>query len=118
MWRRTRPRSTSSRLEGLPVGQGVRLCVGGGHPLILRTAARHADAVALSGLGRTLPDGHRHEVRWSQADLDRQLRIVREEARLAGNSPNLEALVQVVEVTENRTAAIEALAARIQGATA
>ncbi|HXT87645.1 MAG TPA: LLM class flavin-dependent oxidoreductase [Trebonia sp.] len=107
-----------SRLEGLPVGQGVRLAVGGGHPLILRTAARHADVVALSGLGRTLPDGHHHEVRWSRADLDRQLRIVREEARLADNRPDIEALVQVVEVTENRTAAIEALSARIPGATA
>jgi len=29
-----------------------------GHPLILRAAARHAAVVALSGLGRTLPDGH------------------------------------------------------------
>ena len=107
-----------SRLEGLPVGQRVRLSVGGGHPLILRTAARHADVVALSGLGRTLPDGHHHEVRWSRANLDRQLRIVREEAQLTGNSPDIEALVQVVDVTENRTAAIEALAARIPGATA
>jgi alkanesulfonate monooxygenase SsuD/methylene tetrahydromethanopterin reductase-like flavin-dependent oxidoreductase (luciferase family) len=107
-----------SRLEGLPVGQAVRLCVGGGHPLILRTAAAHADVVALSGLGRTLPDGHRHEVRWSQADLDHQLRIVRDEAQLTGNRPDIEALVQAVEVTENRTAAIEALSQRIPGATA
>jgi probable F420-dependent oxidoreductase len=106
-----------SRLEDLPVGEGVRLTVGGGHPLILRAAARHADVVALGGLGRTLPDGHHHEVRWSQADLDRQLRIVAEEARLAGNRPVIEALVQVVEVTENRAAAIEDLSAQIPGAT-
>jgi probable F420-dependent oxidoreductase len=106
-----------SRLEDLPVGEGVALAVGGGHPLILRAAARHADVVALSGLGRTLPDGHHHEVRWSRADLDRQLRIVGEEARLAGNRPAVEALVQVVEATEDRTAAIEALSATFPGAT-
>jgi alkanesulfonate monooxygenase SsuD/methylene tetrahydromethanopterin reductase-like flavin-dependent oxidoreductase (luciferase family) len=47
-----------SRLEDLPVGERVKLAVGGGHPLLLRAAARHADVVALSGLGRTLPDGH------------------------------------------------------------
>jgi probable F420-dependent oxidoreductase len=105
-----------SRLEDLPVGERVRLSVGGGHPLILRAAARHADVVALGGLGRTLPDGHHHEVRWSRADLDRQLRIVREEARLAGSRPVIEVLVQVVEVTANRTAAIEDLSTRIPGA--
>jgi probable F420-dependent oxidoreductase len=106
-----------SRLEGLPVGEGVRLSVGGGHPLILRAAARHADVVALAGLGRTLPDGHHHEVRWSQADLDHQVRIVREEARLAGNRPVIEALVQVVEVTGNRKAALEDLSTKLPGAT-
>jgi probable F420-dependent oxidoreductase len=105
-----------SHLEKLPVGRTVRLAVGGGHPLILRAAARHADVVALSGLGRTLPDGHRHEVRWSRAELDHQLRIVREEARLAGNAPAIEALVQVVEVTGNRTAAIAEISPRIVGA--
>jgi len=105
-----------SRLEDLPVGEGVRLSVGGGHPLILRAAARHADVVALAGLGRTLPDGHHHEVRWSRADLDRQLRIVREEAPLTGNRPAIEALVQVVEVTENRATAIENLSATFPGA--
>lgn len=107
-----------SRLENLPVGEGVRLCVGGGHPLILRAAARHADVVALAGLGRTLPDGHHHEVRWSRADLDRHLGIVREEARQAGNRPAIEALVQVVEVTEDRTAAIEDICRQTPGATA
>jgi alkanesulfonate monooxygenase SsuD/methylene tetrahydromethanopterin reductase-like flavin-dependent oxidoreductase (luciferase family) len=106
-----------SRLEDLPVGERVKLAVGGGHPLILRAAARHADVVALSGLGRTLPDGHHHEVRWSRADLGRQLRTVREEARLAASRPVIEALVQVVEVTGNRTAAIDDLSTKIAGAT-
>lgn len=107
-----------SRLEGLPVGERVSLAVGGGHPLILRAAARHAHVVALSGLGRTLPDGHRHEVRWSRADLHRQLQLVRHEAQQASNSPVIEALVQSVEVTDNRTAAIEEVTAEIPGASA
>jgi probable F420-dependent oxidoreductase len=105
-----------SRLENLPVGERVRLAVGGGHPLILRAAARHAAVVALSGLGRTLPDGHHHEVRWSPAELNRQLQFVREEAQQVGNTPVIEALVQSVEVTGNRTAAVEAISARLPGA--
>ena len=105
-----------SRLEDLPAGGRVRLAVGGGHPLVLRAAARHAAVVALSGLGRTLPDGHHHEVRWSRAELDGQLQLVRDEAQQAGNSPVIEALVQSVEVTGNRTAALEEISARIPGA--
>jgi probable F420-dependent oxidoreductase len=107
-----------SRLADLPAGDRVRLAVAGGHPLILRAAARHADVVALSGLGRTLPDGHRHEVRWSRDDLHRQLRIVHDEAQQAGNRPVIEALVQSVVVTANRTAAVEEISAKVPGASA
>jgi len=107
-----------SLLDGLPANSRVRLAVGGGHPLVLRAAARHADIVGLSGLGRTLPDGHHHQVRWSQADLHRQLRLVREEAQQAGRTPVIEALVQVVRVTGDRAAAIAELSAGNHGATA
>jgi probable F420-dependent oxidoreductase len=107
-----------SMLDGLPTGSRVRLAVGGGHPQILRVAARLADVVGLSGLGRTLPDGHHHETRWTQANLRRQLLIVQDEARRAGRTPVIEALVQVVQVTDDRTAAIEELTARIPGAAA
>jgi alkanesulfonate monooxygenase SsuD/methylene tetrahydromethanopterin reductase-like flavin-dependent oxidoreductase (luciferase family) len=96
-----------ARLEGLPTGRRVRLVVGGGHPQVLRTAARHADVVALGGLGRTLPDGHLHQVRWSAADLQRQLRLVRDEASRAGTTPVIEAFVHHVAVTSNRAAAAE-----------
>jgi probable F420-dependent oxidoreductase len=107
-----------AQLDDLPAGDRIKLTIGGGHPLILRAAARHADVVSLSGLGRTLPDGHHHEVRWAPADLQRQLQLVRDEARTAGNSPAIEVLVQSVQVTDDRTAAIEELAARIPGASA
>lgn len=99
-----------SRLESLPTGAGrVSLVVGGGHPEVLRAAARRADVVGLSGLGRTLPDGHHHQVRWSPADLHGQLQLVRDEAQRAGNAPVVEALVQLVTVTDDRAAAIEEL---------
>lgn len=107
-----------SRLEGLPVGGRVGLVVGGGHPEVLRADARRADVVSLSGLGRTLPDGHLHEVRWSVADLQRQLRLVRDEARRAGNALVVEALVQMVTVTENRAASIQEITGRLRGASA
>ncbi len=107
-----------SRLEDLPTGHGVRLAVGGGHPEVLRAAARHADVVGLAGLGRTLADGHHHEARWSPADLQRQLRLVREEAARAGREPVIEALVQIVTVTEDRAAVAGQIAARTQGASA
>jgi probable F420-dependent oxidoreductase len=99
-----------ARLDDLPTGDSVTLVVGGGHPEVLRAAARYADVVGLAGLGRTLPDGHRHEVRWSPADLDRMLRLVRDEAQLAGRTPVIEALVQVVTVTPDRSAAVQELA--------
>jgi probable F420-dependent oxidoreductase len=105
-----------SRLEGLPATGGVRLVVGGGHPAVLRAAARHGDVVGLSGLGRTLPDGHHHQVRWSREDLRRQLQLVGEEAKLAGTSPVIEALVQQVMVTSDRTASIQQIADRVPGA--
>lgn len=105
-----------SRLDGLPVGNRIKLAVGGGHPLILRVAAGQADVVGLSGLGRTLPDGHYHEARWTRADLHRQLRLVRDEARQAGTRPVIEALVQIVKATGDRAAAIEELMPKIAGA--
>ena len=107
-----------SRLDGLPAGGRVRLAVGGGHPELLRAAARYADIVALSGLGHTLPDGHHHQVRWSAEDLHHQLLLVRDEARRAGRAPVFEALIQIVEPTGDRAAAIRKIAARIPGTSA
>lgn len=105
-----------SRLEGLPVGGNVELLVGGGHPEVLRAAARWADVVGLSGLGRTLPDGHNHEARWSRADLQRQLQVVWDEAQRAGSAPVVEALVQQVIATEDRASSVAEISARIPGA--
>src|SRR4051794_21636571 len=46
------------------VQERVPLLIGGGNPRLLRWAAGHADLIGLTGLGRTLEDGHMHETRW------------------------------------------------------
>ena len=89
--------------------------VGGGHPQVLRAAAARPDVVALSGLGRTLPDGRQHEVRWAGADLAAQLAVVREESRRCGTSPEIEALVQIVTVTDDRPRALDELSEQLDG---
>ena len=45
------------------VQERVPLLFGGGNSRLLRWAAASADLIGLSGLGRTLPDGHMHETR-------------------------------------------------------
>lgn len=112
-----------ARLQDLPTtatgAAPVRLIVGGGNRALLALAARHADVVALSGLGRTLADGHRHEVRWAEQDLRTQLTVVNDGVRDAGCSlqpaPALEALVQAVAVTEDREATAAQWASRVAG---
>ena len=69
----------------------VPLLIGGGNTRLLTWAAEHADLIGLSGLGRTLDDGHRHETRWRRDQVDAQV-------ALCGDKPR-EALVQRFEVT-------------------
>lgn len=100
------------RLSGpRPVQAPVPVLVGGGNPALLRWGGAHADAVGLSGLGRTLPDGHAHRVSWSAEQLDGQVALVHEGAAGAGVAiPALEALVQHVELTDDRESAALPLA--------
>ena len=84
---------------------------------VLSHAARHADAIGLSGLGRTLPDGHSHYVRWAASRLDEQVAVIRDAAGDRWNHLELNVLVQRVEVTQHRRKAAEDLAARIPGLT-
>ena len=105
-------------LEGLPAEGRVGLVVGGGNRELLRVAAARADVVGLSGLGRTLPDGHRHEVRWSSADLDDQLSLIRHESGRVGTTLEVEALVQVVTVTNDRGQALADLRDQLPGGSA
>lgn len=102
-----------------PVQRPMPLLIGGNGRAVLRHAAAHADIVGFSGLGRTLEDGHRHEVRWSSADIDQRVELVRTTARQAGGrEPQLEALVQHLEITDDAEAVAERLAERVPSATA
>jgi len=85
-----------------PVQAKVPLLIGGGNTRLLRWAARHADLIGLSGLGRTLADGHSHEVRWRADQIDAQV-------SLCGDKP-LEALVQHVRLTDDAGAGYAAYA--------
>jgi len=87
------------------VQEKIPILFGGGNPALLRWAAAHADMIGLSGLGRTLPDGHTHEVRWRRDQIDAQV-------ALAGGKP-IEALVQHVEITDDADAVYAAKAKEI-----
>jgi probable F420-dependent oxidoreductase len=86
-----------------PVQEQVPLLFGGGNTRLLRWARMNADIVGLSGLGRTLPDGHQHEVRWRVDQIDAQVELVK--------GAVLEALVQHVEITDDADAALDDLTA-------
>lgn len=80
--------------------RNVPLLIGGNNREILRFAASRADVIGLTGLGRTLADGHKHELRWSRDQLDESFAIARSGT---GRSPRpeIQALVQLVEITDN-----------------
>jgi probable F420-dependent oxidoreductase len=103
-----------------PVQDRVPLLVGGSGRGVLRLAGRHADIVGLTGTGRTLPDGHHHEVRWAPRQLDAAVELVGWAATGAGRRrpPPLEALVQHVELTSDRERAAARLADRVPGLSA
>ena len=101
-----------------PVQRRIPLLIGGNGERVVRFAARHADVVGISGLARTLPDGHRHEVDWHPGAVDRQLALIASESRDAGRRPEIEALVQVVQITDDPVVAAERIAPHIPGASA
>ncbi len=98
-----------------PVQAHVPILVGVNGKAALAHAARHADIIGLTMLGRTLPDGQHHEVCWEPTRLDATVAWIREQA--AGRSDYLElnALIQAVVVTDDRSAAAEDLAGRVPG---
>ncbi|MGK5742015.1 LLM class flavin-dependent oxidoreductase [Micromonospora sp. URMC 103] len=93
-----------------PVQRRIPLTVGTSNSSLLRWAGAHADVVGLAGLGRTLPDGYNHEVRWRAADIEAQLAQVAAGAAGRAEPPALEALVQQVVVTDDAEAAAAEMA--------
>jgi probable F420-dependent oxidoreductase len=104
------------RIEGAstpaPAQSAVPLLVGVNGKAALAHAARHADIVAPTMLGPTLPDGQHHEVRWEAGRLDDTINGIRTAAGERWPSLEIHALVQAVVVTGDRLGAAEAVAQR------
>jgi len=96
-----------------PFSTPIPLLIGGNGTQVLRLGAQCADVVSITGLGRTLEDGHRHMVDWSAASIDERVTMVREATHSRTSFPVLDALVQHVEITEHRSDVAERLARRI-----
>jgi probable F420-dependent oxidoreductase len=95
-----------------PKQRHVPILVGVNGKAALAHAARHADIVAPTMLGRTLADGQSHETRWEAARLDDTVEWIRQAAAAAGRPVFLHALVQAVVVTEDRKSAAQDIATR------
>lgn len=99
-------RSASERLP---------ILVGGNGDALLAHAARHADIIGLQGLGKTQEDGHSHRVKFGTDHLDAQVALLTEHA--GGRDIELNALVQVVTITDDATSAEDAVLSRVEGLT-
>ncbi len=95
----------------------VPILVGGNGAALLAHAGRYADIVGLQGLGRTREDGHSHEVKWSTHHLDEQIEQVRVGAGVRFDDIEFNAMVQVVQITDDREAALAKVVDRVEGLT-
>lgn len=85
------------------------ILVGGNGRSLLEHAGAHADIIGLQGLGRTLSDGHSHEVDWSSGRLDSQIEQIRTGAGHRFGDLELNALVQIVDITEQRESRLRSI---------
>lgn len=102
-----------------PSQQKLPLLIGGNGRRLLRLAAREADIVGFTGMGRTLEDGQRHEpTGFGPAAVAERVALVRSEAgdRLA--DVEFHALVQSVVVTEDRETEAASMTERLAPLTA
>ncbi|MFZ4718875.1 MAG: TIGR03621 family F420-dependent LLM class oxidoreductase [Ilumatobacteraceae bacterium] len=84
-----------SMQERLPILVGVN------GRAALAHAAVNADTIGLTMLGRTLEDGHRHEVRWEASRLDDTVAHIRANTVARDRPLELNALVQVLTITDD-----------------
>jgi probable F420-dependent oxidoreductase len=98
-----------------PAQAHVPLLVGVNGRAALGHAARHADIIGLTMFGRTMPDGQYHEVRWEPARLDATIGWIRQAAGPRFSALELNALVQAVVITNERTEAAENLVGDVPG---
>ena len=99
------------RVEGAEVGRSLQdhlpILLGGNGARLLGATGELADIVGLQGLGRTLPDGHQHDVRWTTDHLTAQVEQVHAGAGARVDDIEFNALVQVFNVTDDRNAGLE-----------
>jgi probable F420-dependent oxidoreductase len=100
-----------------PVQAPLPMLVGGNAFELLRIGGRTADIVSLTGLGRTLDDGHRHQADWSPASIDQKVDAVRAAAAERTTEVVFDALVQHIEITDHREKAAEQFARTAPGLT-
>jgi probable F420-dependent oxidoreductase len=100
-----------------PAQAKIPVLVGGNGPRVLGLGGRAAEIVSITGSGRTLDDGHRHEVDWTEAAIDERITIVRR-ATPDARPPVLDALVQHVRITNERERAAHQVAEYVMGASA
>ena len=110
-------RLRDARCSPRPRQGHLPIVVGGNGTALLRLAARAGDGVGLTGLGQTLPDGQRHEARWSAAALAGRLAVVRVGIESRGADVEVSALVQVVALTDDRHEAARRVAEHVPGLT-
>ena len=103
-------RVTAHRLSPL---RRPTLLIGGNGDRVLRLAAEVADIVGFTGLGATQPDGQRHATEWEPDQIDAKVALVRSAAGDRLDQLELNALVQYVEITNDRGASAEAVATRL-----
>jgi alkanesulfonate monooxygenase SsuD/methylene tetrahydromethanopterin reductase-like flavin-dependent oxidoreductase (luciferase family) len=99
-----------------PIQDPIPLMIGGNGPNLLRFATGCADIVGVTGLGKTLADGHSHEANWSPDSLDFTFDVIRSAAISANHMPSIEALVQHVELTNDAWTRAGEIAKVIPGA--
>jgi probable F420-dependent oxidoreductase len=97
-----------------PQQEHLPILVGVSGRAALVEAARYADVVAPTMLGRTLPDGQHHQVRWEAARLDQAVDCIRRAAQSRQRTVGLHALVQRVVVTDDRERVAHEIARTLQ----
>jgi probable F420-dependent oxidoreductase len=106
----THYRVTAHRLA--PVRR-PQLLIGGNGDRVLELGGAVADIVGVTGLGRTQADGQTHAIEWHPAQIDAKIARVHAGAGTRIDNVELNALVQYIEITENRRASVEGFASRI-----
>lgn len=92
----------------------LRFLIGGNGDRVLQLAASVADIVGFTGLGRTLPDGQNHAIEWETQQIDAKVALVRAAAGNRFDELELNALVQYVEITDDRRTGAQRVANRLE----